>query len=78
MIIFIILLLIPSVSFAYLDPGTGSMILQIIIAGIAGIVFFIKTNWKKIRGIKDSVSEDEQESKVEMNDSSNDDNKKAS
>lgn len=36
---------------AYLDPGTGSMILQGIIAGIAVGGFTIKTYWYKIRGL---------------------------
>jgi hypothetical protein len=35
---------------AYLDPGTGSMILQGIIAGIAVVGLTIKTYWYKIRG----------------------------
>lgn len=35
---------------AYLDPGTGSMILQGIIAGIAVVGFTIKSYWYKIRG----------------------------
>ena len=34
---------------AYLDPGTGSMILQGIIAGIAVAGFTIKSYWYKIR-----------------------------
>lgn len=36
---------------AYLDPGTGSMVLQGIIAGIAVIGFTIKNYWYKIRAI---------------------------
>ena len=36
-------------AFAYLDPGTGSMILQGIIAGIAVAGFTIKNYWYKIR-----------------------------
>lgn len=43
-------LLIPSTSFAYLDPGTGSMILQGIIAGIAIAGFTIKNFWYQILG----------------------------
>lgn len=35
---------------AYLDPGTGSMILQGIIAAIAVVGFTIKSYWYKIRG----------------------------
>ena len=34
---------------AYLDPGTGSMILQGLIAGIAVSWFVIKTYWYKLR-----------------------------
>mgnify|MGYP006074860297 CR=1 FL=1 len=34
---------------AYLDPGTGSMILQGIIAGIAVAGFTIKSYWYRIR-----------------------------
>ncbi|NQX87493.1 MAG: hypothetical protein HRT77_02405 [Halioglobus sp.] len=35
---------------AYLDPGTGSMVLQGIIAALAVIGFTIKSYWYKIRG----------------------------
>ncbi len=38
----------PNVAFAYLDPGTGSYILQIVIGAIVGIAFSIKLYWKKI------------------------------
>ena len=33
---------------AYLDPGTGSYIFQILIAGIVGGIFVIKQFWNKI------------------------------
>jgi hypothetical protein len=36
---------------AYLDPGTGSMILQGIIAGVAVSGVVIKTYWYKLRSI---------------------------
>ncbi len=36
---------------AYLDPGTGSMILQGLIAGIAVAGFTIKTYWYKLRSM---------------------------
>ncbi|MCP4842410.1 MAG: hypothetical protein GY887_11825 [Halieaceae bacterium] len=36
-------------AFAYLDPGTGSMILQGVIAAIAVVGFTIKSYWYKIR-----------------------------
>jgi hypothetical protein len=46
----------PRISAAYLDPGTGSFIFQIIIAGVVGGLYTIKTYWRNIKGIfkKDS------------------------
>ena len=38
---------------AYLDPGSGSFILQMILAAILGGLVIIKTYWHKI---KDSLS----------------------
>lgn len=34
---------------AYIDPGTGTYIMQLIVAFIIGGVFFIKTYWRKIQ-----------------------------
>lgn len=34
---------------AYLDPGTGSLIIQILIAFGVGMVYFLKTNWKRLK-----------------------------
>ncbi len=34
--------------FAYIDPGTGSYMIQIAIAFMVGALFFIKGFWKKI------------------------------
>jgi hypothetical protein len=34
---------------AYLDPGTGSMLLQVILGGIAAIGVALKLFWHKIR-----------------------------
>lgn len=34
---------------AYLDPGSGSVLIQLLIAGLLGAAFIIKAYWKKIR-----------------------------
>ena len=34
---------------AYIDPGTGSYIFQLLIAGFLAGIFFIKTFWTKIK-----------------------------
>ena len=33
---------------AYLDPGSGSFILQILLASLLGAVFLVRTYWQKI------------------------------
>jgi hypothetical protein len=36
---------------AYLDPGTGSLILQALVAALAGAVVVITSYWQKIRAL---------------------------
>ena len=50
LLILLILITCSQQAAAYLDPGTGSMILQGVIAGIAVVGFTLKTYWYKIRG----------------------------
>jgi hypothetical protein len=48
---------------AYLDSGSGSFLIQQLIAGIVGAGFIIKTYWKKIKGLfnrSSSKKEDDQ------------------
>jgi len=40
---------------AYLDPGTGSYFVQILLAGIAGGGYIIVSSWGKIRSFLSSV-----------------------
>jgi hypothetical protein len=42
-------LLFPRQSYAYLDPGTGSFIIQMLIATLVGGLFMIKVYFKKIK-----------------------------
>lgn len=36
---------------AYIDPGSGSYILQVLIGFVLGVLYFIKHFWDKIRGL---------------------------
>jgi len=36
-------------NFAYLDPGSGSFILQILLATLVGFLFLLKGYWSKIK-----------------------------
>ncbi len=37
-------------AFAYLDPGTGSIILQLLLGGLAGGAVVAKLYWHKLKG----------------------------
>lgn len=45
---FLFLILPPKV-YAYLDPGSGSYLIQIIVASLAGVGYFVKSNWQAIK-----------------------------
>ena len=38
-----------SPTYAYLDPGTGNMLLQGLIAGLAAIISFLSIYWQKVK-----------------------------
>ena len=45
----VLLLLVCTNALAYLDPGTGSMLLQVILGGVAAVGVAVKLYWHKIR-----------------------------
>jgi len=45
----ILYLIFPRTAYAYLDPGTGSYVLQIILAAFVGLAFTIKIYWTKVK-----------------------------
>jgi hypothetical protein len=51
MVFFVVLALFlaaPPTAFAYLDPGTGSMFLQLLLGGIAGVMMVAKLYWQQL------------------------------
>ena len=46
---------------AYIDPGSGSMLLQVILAGVLAVPFFfrrfISDGWHRIRGNRDEAKQ---------------------
>jgi len=44
-----VVLLAPAPAFAYIDPGTGSFVIQGIIAAVVGVGFAVKMFWRRIR-----------------------------
>jgi hypothetical protein len=43
--------LFPRDAFAYLDPGTGSMVVQSVIAAVAAAAYGVRLYWGRIRGV---------------------------
>lgn len=46
-VLLIVLSLIPEDVHAYIDPGSGSMILQLLLAGVAGAAMACKLYWRR-------------------------------
>jgi hypothetical protein len=42
------LFILPTTVFAYLDPGTGSMIVQLLVGGVAAAAVTAKLYWHRI------------------------------
>lgn len=69
LIVFYCVLFAPD-TYAYLDAGTGSQIIQIVIAGSVGAIFALKVYFKKIKLF--FVSKFGKKSKTELKSDAND------
>jgi hypothetical protein len=38
-------------SFAYLDPGSGSILLQLLVAGLLGALVLLRSSWGRIKSL---------------------------
>lgn len=45
----VFLLASPHAAHAYIDPGTGGMLLQLLLGGVAGALVIIKLYWFRVR-----------------------------
>jgi methylmalonyl-CoA mutase N-terminal domain/subunit len=36
---------------AYLDPGSGSMLVQLLLGGVAGAAVIMKLGWERFKGV---------------------------
>ena len=48
---FVLSLITPPAAFAYLDPGSGSMLLQLVLGGLAGLAVIAKLYWQRLLGL---------------------------
>lgn len=47
--LFLITLVWPKGAMAYLDPGSGTYLIQMIIAGMVGFGFFFRKYWQQVK-----------------------------
>ena len=50
----------PASAHAYLDPATGSIILQMVIGGIAGAGLLLKMYWRRFLGLFGAAKKDDE------------------
>ena len=50
LIVFFMILNPFTVAYAYLDPGSGSMLLQLLLGGVTGVVVIFKLYWQRVKG----------------------------
>ena len=43
--------------FAYVDPGSGSMLLQLLLGGVAGVAVAVRMYWHRVRSFFGSRSD---------------------
>jgi hypothetical protein len=49
-----------SMTLAYLDPGTGSLLLQLFVGGLAGALAFLRYRWRSVKAMFARSHEDDQ------------------
>jgi len=42
-----VLLVCATPAFAYLDPGSGGMMVQLLLGGVMGVVVFVRLYWRR-------------------------------
>jgi len=64
--IWLLILLMPLLCHAYIDPGSGSYFFQMAIAGLLGAIFSIKVFWKRLKnGLSNKKKPEEHKEKPE-------------
>jgi hypothetical protein len=51
-----------SPAYAYVDPGAGSMVVQLLLGGVAGIVVLIRLSWHRLLSVLNLRKDDDRRS----------------
>ena len=49
LLLLFLILFFSSNAFAYIDPGAGSLLIQMLVAGVMGAIFTIKMYWFRLK-----------------------------
>jgi len=49
--VMLLVALFPTDAHAYIDPGSGSLIFQTIVATLAGVAYAVRLYWGRLRGV---------------------------
>ena len=49
--VFLAVFCVSTPAWAYLDPGTGSVILQLLLGGVAGVLIVLKLYWQNFKSV---------------------------
>ncbi|MBN1697589.1 MAG: hypothetical protein JW881_08760 [Spirochaetales bacterium] len=58
---------LPFLAYGYIDPGTGSYLLQVIIAVLLGAGLAVKIFWQKVKGFFVNLFQGKQKQQVDEN-----------
>ena len=50
-IILLFLLAVPRIAAAYIDPAAGSLVLQLVLGGVAGVGVVLKMSWRRLKSL---------------------------
>jgi hypothetical protein len=62
-----LLTLLPRLILGYLDPGSGSMLLQVLLGGVVGLIVIVKLYWNNILSLLHIRKAAPKESELEAN-----------
>ena len=68
LVLLLFFIIFPQYVYGYLDPGTGSYVIQVILAAILGIGVAFRIYWHKIKGIFKKKSQNQDKIEEEEND----------
>lgn len=59
------MLAVPAAASAYVDPGTGSFLLQMLVAALLGFLLTLRLYWQKLKSLLRNLFSGSKKSEVE-------------